>query len=255
MKIKFIGTGSGKTSLKRFHSSILISVPNYNLLIDCGDSTSRALLKSEIDFNSINGIIFSHLHPDHFSGLGDLLVQMKMRKRENDLEIFIGKNQLSFVKEYIFNSYLLPERMNYKINFKEFENDSVIKIKNNLTVLPKSNNHLYELKNYPQYKNLSFDSYSFLFTNGEKKIVYTGDVGMAEDLYLFKENKIDLFISESTHVSSEGLITAHQRLNPGRTVLTHISDDDEAALRNKIQNSNVAGTDLDIAFDGFEIVL
>ena len=254
MKIKFIGTGSGKTSLKRFHSSILFSVPNYNLLVDCGDSTSRALLKSKIEFNSINGIIFSHLHPDHFSGLGDLLVQMKLIKRESDLDIFIGKKQLSFVKEYILHSYLLPERMNFNINFLVLENNSEVKINDKLIVLSKNNNHLSELENYHQYKNLSFDSYSFIFTIGEKKVVYTGDIGKVDDLYLFKENKIDLFISESTHISVQELITANQKLNPGKTILTHISDDDEPALRNEIDNAKCE-SNIELAFDGCEIEL
>ncbi len=254
MKIKFIGTGSGKTSLKRFHSSILISIPNYNLLVDCGDSTSRALLKSEIEFNSINGIIFSHLHPDHFSGLGDLLVQMKLTGRKKQLDIFAGKNQVSFIKEYILNSCLLPERMSLNIIVHEFDSNSEIIIKNKFSVLPRYNNHLSELKNYPQYKNLSFDSYSFLFTENEKKVIYTGDIGKVDDLYLFKENKIDLFISESTHISVQELITANQKLNPGKTILTHISDDDETALRN--ENNNVKNeSNIDLAFDGYEIEL
>ena len=253
MKIKFIGTGSGKTSLKRFHSSILISVPNYNLLFDCGDSTSRALLKSEIEFNSINGIIFSHLHPDHFSGLGDLLVQMKMTNRKKQLDIFAGKNQVKFIKEYILNSCLLPERMNLNFIIHEFDSASEININNEFIVLPKLNNHLSELKNYPQYKNISFDSFSFLINNGEKKIVYTADIGTSEDLYLFRENKIDLFISETSHVSFEELFTAHQKLKPGKTILTHISNDDETILKNKIENSKSAYSEIKLAFDGFEI--
>ena len=72
MVITFIGTGSGEASLKREHSSILISSEKFNLLIDTGDGISKAILKAGIDFNSINGIIFTHLHPDHYSGLAVL---------------------------------------------------------------------------------------------------------------------------------------------------------------------------------------
>ncbi|MEO8398834.1 MAG: MBL fold metallo-hydrolase, partial [Ignavibacteriaceae bacterium] len=75
-KIKFIGTGSGKTSLKRFHSSFLILNESYNLLVDTGDGISKALLLQNINYNSIDGILISHLHPDHYTGLPLLLVQM-----------------------------------------------------------------------------------------------------------------------------------------------------------------------------------
>ena len=88
MKIKFIGTGSGKTSLNQFHSSLLLISKNYNLLVDAGDGISRALLFNEIEFNIIDGILLTHLHPDHFSGLATLIVQMKMMKRKNSLDIF-----------------------------------------------------------------------------------------------------------------------------------------------------------------------
>ena len=67
-ELKFIGTGSGKTSLNRFHSSFFIKTSNYNLLIDAGDGESKALLSQGIDFNTIDGILFTHLHPDHYTG-------------------------------------------------------------------------------------------------------------------------------------------------------------------------------------------
>ena len=255
MNIKFIGTGSGKSSLKRFHSSILVSTQNSNLLIDCGDSTSRALLKAEIDFNSINGIIFSHLHPDHFSGLGELLIQMKMGKRKAQLDISSGKDQVNFIKEYILNSYLLHERMNFEIKFYSIENDSTIQIDSELKILPRSNNHLAELKSYPQYKNLSFDSFSFLISDGKKNLVYTGDVGVPKDLYLFQGNKIDLFISEATHVSPDEIIIAHKTLNPLKAILTHIPDENERMILNQIKNFDPKGNKIGLAYDGLEIQL
>jgi len=78
LEIKFVGTGSGKTLLKRYHSSFLIKTEAYNLLVDAGDGISRALLNQKVTFDSINGILISHLHPDHYSGLPSLIIQMKL---------------------------------------------------------------------------------------------------------------------------------------------------------------------------------
>ncbi|MCU0415336.1 MAG: MBL fold metallo-hydrolase, partial [Ignavibacteriaceae bacterium] len=81
MKITFIGTSSGKVSLTRFHSSLVISSEKYNLLVDAGDGISRAIISNGINFKKINGVLFTHLHPDHFSGLPALIVQMKMMNK------------------------------------------------------------------------------------------------------------------------------------------------------------------------------
>ena len=54
MQLTFIGTGSGRTSIDRFHSSLLFTVNDKNILIDAGDSISRAMLKQKylIQFNN-----------------------------------------------------------------------------------------------------------------------------------------------------------------------------------------------------------
>ncbi|MCK5087559.1 MAG: MBL fold metallo-hydrolase, partial [Melioribacteraceae bacterium] len=88
MKVTFIGTGSGKVSLERFHSSILVSKKNSNLLIDVGDSISRALLNLNISINSIDQILISHNHADHYSGIASLVTQMKLLERSKPLKIF-----------------------------------------------------------------------------------------------------------------------------------------------------------------------
>jgi len=114
VKITFIGTSSGKVSLTRFHSSLVISSEKFNLLVDAGDGISRALMSSGLRFNSTNGILFTHLHPDHFSGLPALIVQMKMMNRNEPLDIFIHESLKAVVEEFLISSYLLPERMDLK---------------------------------------------------------------------------------------------------------------------------------------------
>jgi ribonuclease Z len=87
VNIIFLGTGSGKTSLKRHHSSLLISSQKHNLLVDCGDGISSALIKQNISFCSIGAILISHMHADHYSGLASLITQMKLVGRKETLTI------------------------------------------------------------------------------------------------------------------------------------------------------------------------
>jgi len=230
MELTFIGTGSGKASLKRDHSSILISSKKFNLLVDAGDGISKAFLKAGIDFNSVDGIIFSHLHPDHYTGLAALIVQMKMYKRTEPLTIFVHEELVNVIKNFLINSYLFPERLGFNINNEPFTIKKSFYINEEIEVLADQNSHLTELTEYENYSNISFACLSFLFKVGENKIHYTGDVGRRDDLYLFKDMKTDIFIAETTHISLDEILNAAEKINPSKIILTHITEDDESKL-------------------------
>lgn len=226
MKILFSGTSSGKVSPNRFHASILLSVKDYNLLIDAGDGISHSLLAGGINFNSIHGILLTHLHPDHFSGLASLLVQMKMLDRIDPLDIFIYDELRTIVENFLLESYLLPERMRFEIRYKTFKNDIQINAAENISLIARRNSHLSHLENYKKkYPSLSFYSASFLFFAENKKIIYTSDIGLQEDLYLFKEISSDIFITEITHLPASTILENLPKISAGKLYLTHYSDE------------------------------
>ena len=145
MKISFIGTGSGKASLNRSHSSLLFTSEEYNLLVDAGDGISRALMSNGINFETINGILFTHLHPDHFSGLPALIVQMKIMNRNEPLDIFIHESLKAVVEESLLRTYILPDKMEFKIHYKTFTGDERFMITEEFSFLARKNSHLIKL--------------------------------------------------------------------------------------------------------------
>jgi ribonuclease BN (tRNA processing enzyme) len=227
VNIKFVGTGSGKTSLKRFYSSLLFKVEDYNLLIDCGDGISKALLEQEIHFNQINGILISHLHPDHFSGLFTLLVQMKLNERKEELDLFIHEAIIEQVKKSILQFYIFIERINFDIVFNAFGDEETIKIKSNFSFLSRQNSHLEKYKAYDNEYKLKFNSSSFLFKHDDKLVFYTADIGKEKDLFLFEENHFHVMITEISHIGLGEVLSAFKKMSPEKLILTHISDDEE----------------------------
>lgn len=231
MKITFIGTSSGKATLNRNHSSLLFSSEKYNLLVDAGDGISRALIGNGINFNSINGILFTHLHPDHFSGLPALIVQMKMINRNEPLAVYIHDSLRNIVEEFLVRSYLLPERMGFEILYKTFRDNERSIISKNFSFLARKNSHLSNLEKFQsKYLSLSFYSASFLFEIGNKKVIYTSDIGSEKDLFLFNDIVPDIFISETTHISPTTILDNIISLNPGTIYLTHYSDEDALVI-------------------------
>ena len=249
--IKFIGTGSGKTSLKRFHSSFLISHNGYNLLIDAGDGISKAILSQKISFSSINGIVLTHLHPDHYSGLASLIVQMKLTGRNNNLQIIVHRNLKKFVEDYLLFSYLFKERMNFELFIETFAHNKIFEINDSISFISKQNSHLNKYKKYSAGKELNFSCSSILFKINKKNIFYTGDVGKKEDLYLFKSYKSDIVISEITHISIEDLIELSDYVEPKKLYITHISDEIEHFLDQR--KSFLKRHDIIAVVDGFTI--
>ncbi|HSW55039.1 MAG TPA: MBL fold metallo-hydrolase [Ignavibacteriaceae bacterium] len=237
MKITFVGTSSGKASLNRNHSSLLFTSEEYNLLVDAGDGISRALLSSGLHFNSLNGILFTHLHPDHFSGLPALIVQMKMMNRNEPLDIFIHDSLKTVVEDFLLRSYLLPDKMEFKIHYKTFTDDERLIISKDFSFIARKNSHLGNLEKFKgKYPSLSLYSASFLFEAGNKKIVYTSDVGSEEDLLLFRELFPDILISEVTHISPSDIVEKIIKINPSKVYLTHYSDEDIPAISEILAN-------------------
>ncbi|WP_422128192.1 MBL fold metallo-hydrolase [Vibrio hannami] len=85
--------GSGSAYAKNSNtSSVLISGQSgHQLLIDCGPTIPRALLKKEVGVNDIDAIFFTHIHPDHCAGISALLNNWKSFGRTQTTHYFLSK--------------------------------------------------------------------------------------------------------------------------------------------------------------------
>lgn len=249
-KIVFVGTSSGKTSLKRFHSSLFITDGSHNVLIDSGDGVSKALLNAGIDACSIDTILISHFHPDHIAGIGSLLVQMKMNGRTKPLSIYTTEDLVQTVKFFLYNQYIFMANYDFTVKFCRYDYDEQVKLSEDLCFIPRRNSHLDEYINDAGMGQISFESSSFLFTLNNKNIFYTGDIGDKEDLYIFNDYELHVFISESKHSEPSELIEAFEKQNAHKLYFTHIADEDESKFIEYIKPSKIY-----IAADGTEICL
>jgi ribonuclease BN (tRNA processing enzyme) len=247
--LKFIGTSSGETQKSRFHSSFVFNSGSKFCLIDAGDGISKALLTAEIPFKDIDTVIISHMHPDHYTGLASLIVQMKLLKRETPFTVYTHESIIDTIKNFIISSKLLPQRMEFPLNYESFEYDEFFNPFPGLEVIARHNSHLSGLKN--EQGNINISCSSFLFQFAGKQIFYTGDIASEEDLYLFNDYNIDLMISEITHIDTDLIVKAFQSLKAEKLYLTHISRNDGEKLKALIggkTNSNIFAAD-----DGMKI--
>lgn len=254
MAIQFIGTSSGKTSLNRYHSSILMVSTHSNLLIDTGDGISRALMAQNIPFNSIDNILLSHFHADHFSGLPSLITQMKLNRRIAPLTIYTYKELVGTLWSILNSHYLFLEKMDFKLSIEPFEYDNEYSLSETLSFAPIINSHIVPPDFYERYRIITFNSSSFMITEEQNKVLYSSDIGSVSDLIPLVHLKPDMLIMETTHVSTEELNFLLKEFRPKQMVLTHIDDGMEEELERWVkENHSGQGTAIIIAKDGLII--
>lgn len=238
MKLFFVGTGSGITSLKRFHSSVLFQCQTHNLLIDAGDGIARALKSSGVDYHSIDSILISHLHADHYSGLAALVTQMKLEKRTRPLNLFVHKNFVGFIKSFLESSLMFQNVLNFELSIKAFGFENEFLLSNCICLRAKQNSHLEHKEELPDEYRDKFVSASFLISIDDINIFYTSDIGEKKDLYLFENENIDILVAETTHVNFEDIDEAARQQKIAKTFLMHIQDDDEIHLMRRANEIN-----------------
>jgi ribonuclease BN (tRNA processing enzyme) len=104
-----------------------------------------------------------------------------------------------------------------------------------LSFYAKQNSHLDKYKINDVDNKLSFPSLSFLFKKKNISFIYSGDIGISKDLYLFNE-KTDWFIAEISHINLDELLPLLRQHLTGQIVLTHIDDESNIKIE-KFLNS------------------
>ncbi len=133
MKLTILGSCSAYPTLDRFTTSQILQINGKSFLIDCGEGTQIQLRNNKIKFNSIEDILISHLHGDHFFGLPGLILTFNLLGREKPLNIYGPRG----IKNIIISLLKIGNTWtNYKLNFTELDNPSseIIYDKNDISI-------------------------------------------------------------------------------------------------------------------------
>src|SRR3954468_1379020 len=90
MKLTIIGSGDAFGSGGRYNTCFHLVSNTRTYLIDCGASAMPALKARGIDPNTIDAVILSHLHGDHFGGIPFLMLDAQYLSRRERPLLFAG---------------------------------------------------------------------------------------------------------------------------------------------------------------------
>lgn len=256
MEILFIGTGSGKTNLNRYHSSLIIKNNNSILLVDAGDGISRALVAQGIGFKEIDSILLTHYHADHFSGMASLITQMKLVKRNSPLKVYTHIGLVHSLRSFLNLCYVFEESLDFKLIIIPFESGVKIPVNEELFFIAERNQHIKDKYGLTASTGVNFISCSVLIGDNEKNVFYSSDIGTEDDLYLFEEFPVDVMISETTHLPAGVIFDGYRQIKPDKLVLTHIDESDEKNLIEWYKSLNDSDKEkIIIAYDGLKLIL
>ena len=90
MRLTVIGCGDAFGSGGRFNTCFMVQGRDRTILLDCGASSMVALKARKVDLNTIDGVILSHLHGDHFGALPFFLLDAQFRSRRSRPLTIVG---------------------------------------------------------------------------------------------------------------------------------------------------------------------
>jgi len=241
-------------SASRFCSSFFFQTERLNFLLDCGEGVSFSLLRNKIDPELIDSIFISHSHVDHLGGLFLLVQMMHLLQRRTSLNVYLPEEAISGVRNFLHTCYLFPEKITPQLSLHPVTSDFTFEDEG-ITIKVHPNRHL--LGNQGIIDELKFpnkmQSFCFLLTLSNKKIVYSGDIESSNDLTEIIQDA-DILITECFHPRLENLIPLMVEKRVKSAVFTHIPPELEGKEKEILKKAQKMGFEkLIMAYDGLVI--
>jgi ribonuclease BN (tRNA processing enzyme) len=242
MLLTIIGCGDAFGSGGRFNTCFWLETSKSTLLIDCGASSLVALKTCGLDHNSVDGIVLSHLHGDHFGGLPFLLLDAQFLARRERPLLIAGppgtRARLDSALEVFFPSST-ANKWRFPWQVLEIAVGHPTDVLGNLV----TTTEVRHPSGAPSTAIRLFD--------GKKLIAYSGDTEWVDTLS-FVADGTDLFIVECYgysgqlpgHITWEILKPRLMQLNARRILLTHMNP----TMLGRLDEIEAAG--VEIAEDG-----
>lgn len=223
MQMTVVGCGDAFGSGGRLQTCYLLKTGDRTMLLDCGATTQIGLNRLAVDANSIDTIIISHLHGDHFAGLVWIILSAQyLLKRKAPLRV-VGPPSIAAryatVAEALFPGMTTVNRA-FDLTFVELTENR-----------PYADDGL-EVRAFEVSHPSDAPSHALRLTAGGRTLGFSGDTEWVEKLVEVAADA-DLFITECCaldrpvkfHMSWRTLEPHLPRLTARRLMLTHMNDD------------------------------
>ncbi len=255
--LKCLGVGDGWASLDRNHSSFVYRLGTRNLLVDCGEPVSRSLRAAGIHADAVDDLLLSHLHLDHLGGYFMLIQGLWLEPRRKPLNVYMPAEGIEPVKTVLRTGYIFDELLQFPVTYHALKTGAVFAC-GKARVASFHNTHLDRLRNqfqakYPQ----PFESFSFLFEVGGRRVAHSADIGAVEDLDPLLAAPVEALVCELAHLEPRRLFEYLRGKPIKRVIFIHLGRAqwaNQASLRD-LAFANLGGIPCSFARDGEAFVI
>jgi ribonuclease Z len=86
--VTILGNNSALPAYDRHPTAQVVTLDQFQFLIDCGEGTQMQLARYKVRRSRINHIFISHMHGDHYFGVPGLITSMGLLGRDADLHLY-----------------------------------------------------------------------------------------------------------------------------------------------------------------------
>ena len=247
-KLIILGSGTPNPDPERYGSGYAVVVNDDAYIVDFGPGIVRRISAMSptwggefpsMELENINTAFLTHIHSDHSGALADLILTPWIMGRDEPLNLY-GPEGLKAMSENITEAYI--DDINYRLYGSQPANElgfttNVTEISDDGTIFKDNNIEVIAFKNaHGDFKN----SFGFLFITDDKRILFSGDTAVSNNLMKYGKN-LDILVHEvfssetfvnktkdwqiyhqAHHTSSIDLGIIADELQPKKLVLSHI---------------------------------
>lgn len=222
IKLTVAGSSDAFSSGGRLQPCFHIASGRRSYLLDCGATVLVSLKLANIDPNSVETVVLSHLHGDHFAGLIWLMLYgQHPGRRKTPLTVYgpIGTEaRVTQTSELLYPGSTRVEQR-FPIRYVEFRVGQIVPFNGGF------------LRAYEASHPSGSPSTSLRLEHDGRVIAYSGDTAWGDQLVTCSHNA-DLFITEcyapappvSYHLDWQTLSANLNRITAKRVLLTHMSE-------------------------------
>jgi ribonuclease BN (tRNA processing enzyme) len=228
LSVTFLGSGDAFGSGGRLQTCMLVRTATGSFLIDCGTTVLIGMQRFGVDPNSIDMILLSHLHGDHFGGLPLFVLHAQLISKRTRPLLIAGppgtQQRCTQAMEVLFpGSSQIQQRFDMRFLELTPEYPAVL---GDVTITP-----------YVVQHASGAPPFALRIACADKIIAYSGDTAWTDSLIAAVQDA-DLCIAEAYffdkqvkfHLDYQTLMSHVHALHPKRLILTHMSADMLARL-------------------------
>jgi ribonuclease BN (tRNA processing enzyme) len=229
-EIVFLGTADGLPNADRLHAAMLVRLAGATILLDCGEPCAHTLKRRGEDFDAVDAVFVTHCHVDHVGGLPMLLHAMRFEKRRRPLALFLPRRAIRPLRAWLLHCLIDERRLGYRIAWRGISTRTPASVgRVDVTAFRTAHLAAARARLSRRHPELCFDAYALLLEAGTKRLAYSGDLGVPEDLEPLLARPLDVLVTEAAHVDAAQVSGILAGREVGRVLVTHVARERRAA--------------------------